>query len=269
MNSNLLAVSLALFLGLGCASEEELELVGTVERTSLELAAPVSEEIVEIGARLGDRVHEGQVVVQLDSEVAEAEQAAAAAALAAEEANLAAAERELGRFEGLSKAKVASDANLDAARRLAEETRARVAERRARLAQARKRLEDLSIRARRDGLLDQLPFDVGERAPAGGVVAVVLADEDPWVRLWLPAHLIPRIAREARAEVTIYGLGRTLEGQLEDIAREPEYTPHYALTERQSAHLVFRARLRLLQAPESVRPGLAASVKLALVAESE
>ncbi len=269
MRSCLLATALILAPVLGCSSPRELELVGTVERTNLELAAPVSELIVKIVPSLGDRVEKGELVVRLDSEVAEAELTAAGAALAAEEVNLQAADRELVRMDGLRRANVTSASALDAARRLAEETRARVAERRARLAQAKKRLEDLSIRSRSAGTLDQLPFDEGERAPAGGVVAVVLADEAPWVRIWLPARLVPRIAPRAKAKVTIPGLRQSLEGELEDIAREPEFTPHYALTERQSEHLVYRTRIRLLDAPPSVRPGLPASVELVLLPEQE
>ena len=45
------AAALAVALALGCGGDSEtFELVGTVERTSLELAAPVSEVVVEIAA---------------------------------------------------------------------------------------------------------------------------------------------------------------------------------------------------------------------------
>jgi len=68
-----LAVTLGLALLAGCGgASRDFELVGTVERTSLELAAPVSEVVVEIAASLGSRVDAGAVVVRLDTEVAEA-----------------------------------------------------------------------------------------------------------------------------------------------------------------------------------------------------
>ena len=252
---------------LGCGSDE-LHLTGTVERKTIELAAPVSETVVEVKAQLGDRVQAGQVIVRLDTAVAEAELAAATAALAASEATQAETAKEFERISRLRKATVVAPKELDRARRARDESVAAVAERKARVAQASKRLEDLTIRSYADGVVDQLPFEEGERASAGGVVAVVLADENPWVRIWLPARAVSRAPREAAAQVSIEGLDQTLNGVLEDVSREPEFTPHYALTERESAHLVYESRIRLEDAPPDLRPGLPARVDLALTSPS-
>jgi len=69
--------------------------------------------------------------------------------------------------------------------------------------------------------------------------------------------------------VTIDGLDRELNGRLEDVSREPEFTPHFALTERESAHLVYRARVVLTDAPDDLRPGLPAQVRLILPRRSK
>ena len=56
----------------GCRGDG-LDLAGTVERRILELGAPVSEIVVDIPVAVGDRVAAGQVLVRLDTTVAEAE----------------------------------------------------------------------------------------------------------------------------------------------------------------------------------------------------
>jgi HlyD family secretion protein len=238
--------------------------VGTVERTTFELAAPVSETIFELPAEVGDHVPAGEVVVRLDDETARAELEAAEAMLAAAAATLVAAEREFVRFENLRGKRAASATTLDEARRVRDEALAMAAERRARVTQAHKRLQDLTIRSPAAGILDQSPFDLGERVPEGVVVAVVIADEEPWVRVWLPARILAQAGAVAGAQVQVEGYQQRFRGILRDVAHEPEFTPHYALTERESAHLVYRARIALQDAPSDLRPGLAARVWLEL-----
>lgn len=257
-------VSILVVAVVGCGQEKVFHLAGTVERTILEVAAPISEVIVEIPVKRGERVEADQILVQLDSEVVEAEARAQEAALAAAQAGLAEAENEFERVQTLRRGRVASAKELDRARRARDEAAAATAERVARLTQANKRLRDLTIRSHAAGVVDQLPFEEGERVPAGGVAAVLRLERQPWVRVWVPARTVARVTPEARAEVEVEGLDRRLAGRLEDISRQPEFTPHFALTERESAHLVYRARVVLDDAPEDLRPGLPARVKLIL-----
>ncbi len=248
----------------GCGSPDHVSLVGTVERRNLELTAPISEIIKEIPVKIGDRVDSGQLLVQLDPEVAELELKAREAALAAAGATLAEAKREFKRMEGLRRANISAVREFDRARAGRDEAVAAEAEMLARVTQARKRLQDLSIRSLASGVVDQLPFDVGERAPAGGVVGIVLADDRPWVRVWLPAESTARARAGLEARVRIDGVEGELTGRIGDIAREPEFTPHYALTERERAHLVFETRIILEDAPQDLRPGVAADVEIQL-----
>ncbi len=263
-----LGITMLSFLAVGGCDRGVFELAGTVERTTLEITAPVSEVIVEIPVTAGSRVTPEQEVVRLDTEVAEAELRAFEAALAAVEATLVEGERELQRKTELSRRRVASQQELDRARRQRDEAAASVAEREARVIQARRRLRDLTLRSPAAGVVDQLPFEVGERVPPGAVVAVVQTLENPWVRIWVPARAVAQLSPEARAEVKIEGLPDWFSGRIEEVARQPEFTPHYALTERESAHLVYRARVVLTDAPADLRPGLPARVKL-IVAASE
>lgn len=251
----------SLTLVAGC-SEDKLRLVGTVERKTLELAAPISEIITEMKVEVGSRVAAEQVVVQLDTEVAAAELRAAEAARDAAQAAVTETRGEFSRVERLRRTGVKPQQALDAARRQRDEALAQLASFEARVVQASRRLADLTIRTLSSGTVDQLPYEVGERAPAGGVVAVVLSDANPWVRVWLPARAVARLAPGHPATISIEGLDQDLPGRLLDIAREPEFTPHYALTERESAHLVYEARIELLEAPADLPPGLPARVHL-------
>ena len=264
MQKRIAALALPAILALAGCGAEVFHLAGTVERTTLEIAAPVSEVIVEIPVGSGGRVSPDQVVVRLDTEVAEAELKAYEAALAAAQAAAVEAANELARQTELQRRRVASSQELDRARRRHDEAVAIAAEKEARVAQANKRLRDLTLRSHAAGVVDQLPFEVGERVPAGGVVAVVQTDDPPWVRVWIPARAVARLGPRAAAQVEVTGLEKPLTGRVEEVAREPEFTPHYALTERESAHLVYRGRVVLDDAPASLRPGLPAQVRLVL-----
>jgi HlyD family secretion protein len=256
-----IAVLCVLLVQGGCA-KRVFELAGTVERTTLEITAPISEVIVEIPTSPGSRVTIDQEVVLLDTEVADAELKAFEAALAAAQASLVEAEQEFQRKAELSRRRVASKQELGRARRQRDEAMAVAAEREARILQARRRVRDLTLRSPDAGVVDQLPFEVGERVPPGAVVAVVQTDDSPWVRVWIPARAVALLTPEARAEVKIVGLPDWFSGRVEEVARQPEFTPHFALTERESAHLVYRARVVLTDAPADLRPGLPALVKL-------
>lgn len=249
---------------LAACGGNEVQLAGTVERTALELAAPDAELVTALPVKVGERVDAGQVVVQLDPAVAEAELLAARASREAAEAGLTESEGEYARTAELRRSGVSTQQSLDSSRRRRDEARAVAAERDARIAQARKRLDDLTIRTPVAGVVDQIAFEVGERVPAGGVVAVVLSDETPWVRVWMPAPAVAGAGPGTRAEVKVEGFDEWLPARVRDVAREPEFTPHFALTERESEHLVYEARVVLDEAPEDLRPGLPAQVRVHL-----
>ncbi|HKJ23355.1 MAG TPA: efflux RND transporter periplasmic adaptor subunit [Myxococcota bacterium] len=230
----------------GCADDGALELVGTVERTLVELVAPVSEVIVEIGAERGDAVHADQVLVRLDPTLAEADVAQAEAAIAAARTARVVASSELSRLSQLRRRGVASQQDLDRAELARDEADAREREAQARLAAAKKHESDLTLRSPVDGVLDQLPFDEGERVPAGATLAVVLAAGNPWVRVWIPETHRAQVAAGTPATAFVDGVTGPVEGRVRDVSRDAAFTPHYALTERDRVHLVYEARVTLL-----------------------
>jgi HlyD family secretion protein len=256
-------VVVLLLLAAACAPERgPLRLVGTVERTLVELAAPTSEVLIELGAARGERVAVGQVLARLDPTLAEAELARAEAGLAGARTGAAVANIDLQRAQELRRSRVSSEQDLDRARLAHDEAEARLREAEAALAAARKHLADLALTSPVAGVVDQLPFERGERVPAGAVLAVLLADEAPWVRVWVPETSFARIGPGTSAVVRVDGVPDALRGSVLDVAREPSFTPHYALTERDRIYLVYETRVRIENAPAGLRPGLPAEVEI-------
>jgi HlyD family secretion protein len=250
---------------LGCQQgSSDLVLVGTVERTLIELVAPVSERIIAIEVERGDTIQAGDVAVRLDPALALAELASAEAEAAGARTASVIAGHDYTRSRGLRARDVISEQALDAASLARDEAAARLWAAESRVSAARKRVADHTLVAPFSGVVDQLPFDEGERVPAGAVLCVILSDRAPWVRVWLPAPAYARVSAGTRAEVRVEGLAQTLRGRVLDIAREPEFTPHFALTERDRVHLVYETRVEIEDAPATLRPGAPADVRIPL-----
>jgi HlyD family secretion protein len=257
-----LAATLACLAG-ACARDDGIvRMVGSVERTLIEIAAPVSETLVELPVRPGSSVAPGAVVARLDATLAVADVAVAAADLARVQAAAELARHDLARARDLRRKRVTSEQDLERADLAAKEAAAHVAQAEARLAAGRKRVVDLTLVAPVSGVVDQLPFDLGERVPAGAVVAVLLRDGEPWVRVWLPERFSALVRPGTPAEVRVDGIAAVLRARVLDVAREPEFTPHYALTERERVHLVYETRIVLDGAPADLRPGMPAEVAI-------
>ncbi len=238
--------------------------MGTVERTLVEVVAPVSEQITAIEVERGAHVEAGAVLVRLDSTFALAELAGVEAELAGARKALVVSGHDYDRSKRLRRDRVISQRDLDHAELTRDEAAARLRAGEARLAAARKHLADHTLTAPVCGVVDQIPFDQGERVPAGAVVTVILEDGAPWVRVWIPERAVALLGPGSRAEVRVDGIGRTFRGHILDVAREPEFTPHYALTERERVHLVYEARVVIDNAPPGLRPGVPADVAIPL-----
>jgi HlyD family secretion protein len=240
-----------------------VSLVGTVERTLVELSAPVSEVIVDIPVQRGTVARAGDVVVRLDPSLAEAELARVEAVIVSARMRVAVAQNDLDRTVDLRRKKIISEDQLEHARLAWQEATALLREAEAQLRVARKRLDDMTVTAPVAGVVDQIPFDLGERVPAGAVVAVLLQDGPAWVRVWIPQRAVSRITPGAKAEVRVDGIAAALPGEVLDVSTEPAFTPHYALTERERVHLVYAARVEIATL-EKLRPGSGATVSISL-----
>ena len=106
-------------------------------------------------------------------------------------------------------------------------------------------LDQLSVTATRDGYLDSLPWNVGERVTTGTTVALMLADDKPFARVYIAEPWRAKIKVGDQFNVKIDGLTETFTGNLRWIANDPAFTPYYALNAKDRSRLVYLAELDL------------------------
>jgi len=144
---------------------------------------------------------------------------------------------------------------IDQAR--AQWNEARAAERDAAL-----REERLEVRAPRAGVVDALPYELGERPPPGGVVAVLLADGPPYARVYVPAKLRPRVAPGAEATVRVDGVDEPFAARVRRVEQDATFTPYYALTQHDRGRLSYVAEIDLAgEAARALPSGLPVEVE--------
>ena len=131
-----------------------------------------------------------------------------------------------------------------------DQARAALAQAEAALADVKVRRERLEVRAPAPGWVDALPFELGERPPAGAVVAVLLADQAPYARVFVPEAIRARVTPGVAAQVRIDGVERAFAGRVRSVASDASFTPYYALTERDRGRLVYIAKVDLTE-PEA------------------
>ena len=112
--------------------------------------------------------------------------------------------------------------------------------------------ERLEVRAPRSGSVETLPYELGERPPRGATVAVLLADDAPYARAYVPAALRSRVTQGLEAAVHIDGIDRAFVGRVRYVAAEAAFTPYFALTQRDRGRLSYLAEITLTE-PEAAQ----------------
>jgi HlyD family secretion protein len=189
---------------------------------------------------------------------------------------LAVAEREYGRAQDLVEQGLQSEAALDEAQGRRDTSAAELRQWEARLEallegttpeeldqavaargeaealleDARVTLERLTLRAPRDGVIEAIPFKAGARPPTGAAVLVMMVDQAPYARVYIPQAVRARMRIGMEASVRVAGVDRAFAGELRMISTEAAFTPYYALTERDRGRLTYVAEVALTE-PEA------------------
>ena len=124
----------------------------------------------------------------------------------------------------------------------------------------RKRLSDLTIVATRDGVLDNLPWNIGERVTVNSPVAILLADEAPFAQIYVPEPFRARIHIGNQLTVHIDGVDMPVAGQVRWISSEPAFTPYYALNQSERSRLVYLAEITLPATSSDLPAGIPVQV---------
>jgi HlyD family secretion protein len=130
------------------------------------------------------------------------------------------------------------------------------------LASENKKLEDLTITATRDGLLDNLPWNLGERVTLGSPVAIVLAGHTPYARIYIPEPYRIKITAGDNLIVHVDGLTQIITAKVRWISSEPAFTPYYALNQEERARLMYLAEVQLPDSYSELPNGVAVQVEL-------
>ncbi|MFL6593724.1 MAG: HlyD family secretion protein [Luteimonas sp.] len=104
-------------------------------------------------------------------------------------------------------------------------------------------LAKLDVVAPRDALVDSLPYRLGDQAPVGSPLAILLVGDAPHARVYIPEPQRTRVRIGDRTTVHIDG--RSFPGTVRTIRSEPGFTPYYALTGEDAARLSYLAEIQL------------------------
>ncbi len=130
------------------------------------------------------------------------------------------------------------------------------------LASENKKLKDLTITAKRDGLLDNLPWNLGERVTQGSPVAIVLAGNAPFARVYVPEPYRVKIKVADKLTVHVDGLSTPIIGTVRWISSEPAFTPYFALNQAERANLMYLAEIQLPDSAADLPMGVPAQVQM-------
>ncbi len=139
---------------------------------------------------------------------------------------------------------------------------ASVAAAEAQVAAERALLDDLVVVASRDGMLDSLPWNLGERVAVGSPVAVLLAGIAPFARVYVPEAYRVRIKAGDTLSVHIDGLDQPFQGTVRWISSEPAFSPYYALNQEDRSRLMYLAEVALPDSARDLPVGVPAQVDM-------
>ncbi len=128
-------------------------------------------------------------------------------------------------------------------------------------------LDKLHIVAPRDGIVDSIPYRLGDQAPAGAPLAVLLVGEAPHARIYVPQPLRTRVHVGDAVQVFVGTRASPYAGHVRMIRSEPVYTPYYALNGEDVARLSYLAEVALGDDAARLPSGLPVRVALSEASE--
>ena len=106
-------------------------------------------------------------------------------------------------------------------------------------------LDKLNVVAPRDARVDSLPYRLGDQAPVGAPLAILLVGDAPYARVYVPEPIRANVQVGSNAQVYVAGRVEALAGKVRMIRSEPGLTPYYALIGKDAARLSYLAEIEL------------------------
>jgi HlyD family secretion protein len=117
-------------------------------------------------------------------------------------------------------------------------------------------LDKLDVVAPRASRVDSLPYRLGDQAPVGAPLAILLAGDAPYARIYVPEPLRANVHVGDALKVFVGGRDRPLDGKVRMLRSEPVFTPYYALIGDDVARLSYLAEVELGADASSLPAGL-------------
>ena len=125
----------------------------------------------------------------------------------------------------------------------------------------RSTLEKLDVVAPRAGRIDSIPYKLGDQAPVGAPLAILLVGDAPYARIYVPEPLRASVKAGDVARVFIDGRAQPYAGRVRMIRSEASFTPYYALVGKDAARLSYLAEVQLDAVAGPLPAGLPARVE--------
>ncbi len=268
--------AMILLLLLGCGDRKNA-VSGTIEVDETHVGPRSSGRVEKIFAQEGDRLHEGQMIAQLEAPELRARRELAAAQIdtAIHDADAQAAQLEFLRADAkrqqdLLKRKVVSpndaeraDSASKAQEKSVEAAQMRVSQARAQLADIDAQLKEMQVLAPAESILEVLNVKVGDILvpPFNQEVATLLLPQHLWVRVYVPETSLGKIkiGDQVRLRVDSFP-GKDFPGEVEQINRQAEFTPRNVQTVEDRIKQVFGVKIRLPNNDDRLRAGMAADI---------
>lgn len=260
---------------------------GRLEATEVQIASKVPGRLAEVLADEGDSVKQGQLLARIDTRTLEAQRTQAEAEVLRAKENYAAAQanvqlrqselllasQELRRSRELFQRKYASQQLLDqqqarfdtsssavvAARAQLAAINAAIGAAQAQVEQLTSEIDDSSLRAPIDGVVQLRLAEPGEVLPAGGRVLLLIDPNDQYMNLYLPASTAGKLTMGDQARIVLDALpDKALPAKIIFVAAKAQFTPKQVETRDERQKLVFRVKLRLTDpsALPQAKPGM-------------
>jgi len=271
----LLALALSIFLS-SCGNRKNT-VSGTIEVDEAHVGPRSSGRVEKVFAQEGDRLHEGQLIVQLEAPELRARRELAAAQIdtAIHDADAQAAQLEFLRADAkrqqdLLKRKVVSPNDAERAESAAktqekslEASQMKIIQARAQLADIDAQLKEMQVLAPAESVLEVLNVKVGDILipPFNQEVATLLLPQHLWVRVYVPEPWLGKIKIGDQVRVRVDSFrGKNFPGEIEQVNRQAEFTPRNVQTVEDRIRQVFGVKIRLPNNDDRLRAGMAADV---------
>ncbi|HKE43587.1 MAG TPA: HlyD family efflux transporter periplasmic adaptor subunit [Steroidobacteraceae bacterium] len=135
-----------------------------------------------------------------------------------------------------------------------DQARDTLAQAKAQLQQAELSAERLTVKAPRAGIVEALPYKLGDRPAAGEPVVVLLADGTTYARVYVPEPIRVQVRPDSAASVHVDGVAKPFDGRVRYVSTEATFTPYFALTQKDRSRLSYLAHVDLLGAGATTLP---------------